>query len=179
MKAQNQFAKFVAVSPVSSVSHDPVLDLASNCVRDSLGGPTVQLVFDGLAARGESTLPQLMAYIEQKCLATSQRQSQERIEIIRLARLQVLSAQGECPSRPLIRAALLVLIQHSIVTVKKTITTVNLSTKSSKKKRLSTTNTVFTYRVNQDRARILPRYPKFIEFVKKSFGDMAAVVLEE
>jgi hypothetical protein len=176
-KAQNQFAKFVASSPLSSIPHDPVLDLASNCVRDSLGGPTVQLVFDGLAARGESTLTQLMSYIEEKCYATSQKQSQERI--IRLAKMRVTSSQGECPSRPMIRAALLVLIQHSIVAVKKADVNVNLSTKNSKKKRRRARKTVYTYSVDVDRARVLPRYPRFIEFVKKAIGEMPAIILEE
>ncbi|KAL3896663.1 MAG: hypothetical protein SGARI_007116, partial [Bacillariaceae sp.] len=174
-KAQNQFATFVAVSPLSSTSHDPVLDLASNCVRDSLGGPTVQLVFDGLAARGESTLTQLMVYIEEKCRrATSQKQSQERIEIIRLANMKVTSSEGQCPSRALIRASLLVLIQHSIVAVRKTVSSSFVSTKGSKKNNRKTSKIEYSYAVNVDRARIFPRYPKYIEFVKKAIGEMAA-----
>eukprot|EP00980_Cylindrotheca_fusiformis_P003038 scaffold709_cov197-Cylindrotheca_fusiformis.AAC.6 len=161
----NQFASFNQTSVLSSIPHDPLITLASNCVRDFFG-PTVQLVADCLQTRGgSSTLPQIIDTLNSKL--DNKGRSDERIEMIRLAKLCTASSSGS-PSTSSIRAALLVLIQHSIVTYTKTTTKTN-----SKKK------TIYRYRYNPERARILPRYPRFVEYTKKALGETAAALTEE
>jgi hypothetical protein len=161
----NPFARFVHTSTLASLPHDPPLSLASNCVRDFFG-PTVQLVADALQARGgASTLGQLIATIASK--SRSKFRTDERKEIIKVSQLQSTSSAGG-PSTPSIRAALLVLIQHSIVLVKKSKVTTSAKTK-----------TIYTYEFIIDLARLLPRYPRYVEYTKKALDETAAALIEE
>jgi hypothetical protein len=185
----NQFAKFVSTSPLSTIPHDPFLTLTSNCIRD-LFGPTVQLVADGLLTRGESTLAQLTTYIEDQCSQSSQKPSHERMEMIRLANnTRVILPNREnddCPSRSSIRASLMVLIQHFIVNVKHVVTiisttsnTVSASNSKKRRKRSPGHKVVCRYQMDLDRGRFLMRYPRYVEYVKKTIGITAAILLEE
>ena len=179
----NQFAKFVSTSSISS-SQDPSINLASNCIRDYFG-PTVQLVADGLMARGdESTLAQLIDFIETKTRSTLQRRSDERKEILRLTNLRLSSLSTNtptCPSHASIRASLLGLVQHSVATVKKKTVPITSNTKNGSKKRSlsSSTKTIYTYSIDINRARLFPRYPRFVDFIKKALSETAAVIVEE
>ena len=81
---------------------------------------------------------------------------------------------GPCPSINDIRAALICLIQHSIVTVvvtkKKNSTNTN-ATSIQKKRRIGSSSprelsVTYGYRFNADRARYLQRYGRYVEFVR-------------
>lgn len=179
----NPFARFVNTSPLSSISHDPPVSLGSNAILDFFG-PMVQLVADGLQARGgSSTMAQILNMIHTKShkksmignTATSSKvhsRTKERQEIIRVSHLKTASSR-DGPSTPAVRAALLVLIQHSIVTVTKSIVDVASGT-SGKRRR-----TVYRYQLDPDRARIIPRYPRFVEYTKKALDETAATLVEE
>jgi hypothetical protein len=161
----NQFASFNQTSALSSIPHDPKITLASNCILDFFG-PTVQLVADCLQARGgSSTLSQIIGAINSKL--DNLGRTNERLEMIRVYKLCSTYSSGS-PAANSIRAALLVLIQHSIVTYTKTTTTTN-----SKRK------TIYRYHFDPERARILPRYPRFVEYTKKALGETAAALAEE
>jgi hypothetical protein len=176
----NQFARFSSTSPLSSIPHEPTITLASNCIRDFFG-PTVQLVADALISRkGGSTLAQIIATIETKAYISVHR-SDERQEIMRLGKLRAStlnskSNNGDRPTHPAVRASLLTMIQHSIVTVKKK-TTTTISTKKGNHTG-SKSKTVHTYEIDTDRARLFPRYPRLVEFVKKALDETAATLVE-
>lgn len=175
----NPFARFVHTSPLSSICHDPQVSLASNAIREYFG-PMVQLVADGLHARGgSSTLPQLLHMIQTKSHkktltgnAKAQSRTKERNEILRVTKLKTASSR-DGPSTSAVRAALLVLIQHSLVTFTKT--TVNAANSTGVKRR----KVVCHYQFHLDRARILPRYPRYVEYTKKALDDTAAALVEE
>lgn len=168
----NQFATFSHTSPLASITHDPSISLASNVIRDAFG-PMVQLVSDALQARGgSSTLPQLLHVIhtksDQKAMpGSSKSRTKERKEILRVSQLQTASSR-DGPSTPAVRAALLVLVQHSMVIVSK-------STIPTGKRN----KTVFAYQFDCDRARMIPRYPRFVEYTKKALDETAATLVEE
>lgn len=161
----NQFASFNQTSALSSIPHDPAISLASNCILDFFG-PTVQIVADCLQTRGGAlTLSQIIDTINAKL--DNRERTNERIEMIRASKLCTTYSSGS-PSASSVRAALLVLIQHSIVNYSKT----TITTKSKRK-------TVYRYRFDPERARILPRYPRFVEYTKKALGETAAALAEE
>jgi DNA-directed RNA polymerase III subunit RPC3 len=168
----NQFARFTHTSPLSSIPHDPAVSLASNAIRDAFG-PTVQLVADCLQARGDtSTLAQILHVIHTKSdhkatTESNKSRTKERREVIRVSQLQTASSR-DGPSTPAVRAALLVLIQHSIVTVTKS--TIRMAKRNK---------VVYTYRFDSNRARLIPRYPRFVEYTKKALDDTAATLVEE
>jgi hypothetical protein len=173
----NQFSPFEYVSPLSTIPHDPPVTLASNCIRDYFG-PIVQWVADCLIARGgESTLAQILSTIESK--EHPKRRTDERKEILRLANLRPSNTTAKgCPSVAAVRASLLVLVQHSLVVVKKTTKEFKsnnlISSKSPPKRR-----TIYTYRMDPDSGRILHRYPRLVEFIKKALDETAATLVEE
>jgi DNA-directed RNA polymerase III subunit RPC3 len=177
----NPFSRFVHTSPLSSIYHDPPVSLASNTIRDSFG-PMVQLVADGLQTRGgPSTMAQILnrihtKYHKKSMTGNSSRvhsRTKERTEIIRVSQLKTASSR-DGPSTPAVRAALLVLIQHSMVTVTKATTTVTSRTTGKRSRRV-----VFHYQFDLDRAQILPRYPRFVEYTKKALDETAATLVEE
>lgn len=154
------FANFNQTSQMSTSPHDPLLSLASNCVRDFFG-PTVQIVADGLFFRGSPcTLSQLLATLRDKC--RQKVYSQERVRLLGekvASRLQNQTLQLEP-----IKAALLVLVTHSIVKV---------IVKREKGK------LVYRYEMDRKRSRLLPRYPRYVEYAKKALDNMAAALVEE
>ena len=177
----NQFARFASTSPLSSIPHDPAVTLASNCIRDFFG-PTVQLVADALILRtGGSTLAEIITIIETKAYKRAQR-SDERRKIMRLGKMRSStinskSNNGDRPSHASIRASLLALIQHSVVKVKKR----TRSTLANRKNSHGSikTKVVHLYEIDIDRARLFPRYPRFVQFIKKLQDETAATLVEE
>ena len=167
----NQFARFTHTSPLASIYHDPAISVASNAVRDAFG-PTVQWVADGLQARGAtSTLSQILHFIHTKSdhkamTGSSKYRTKERSEIIRVSHL-VTASSRDGPSTPAVRAALFVLIQHSIVKVHKA--TIHLGKRSK---------VIYSYQFDSNRARMIPRYPRFIEYTKKALDDTASTLVE-
>lgn len=172
----NQFARFDFTSTLSSIPHDPPVSLASNCIREYFG-PTVQLVADCLIARGgQSTLAQLLNTIESK--AHPKERTDERLEIVRQAGLRPTSAvKAARPSDAAVRASLLVLVQHSLVVVKKTAKEFKASSQNCRAP--PRRRTVYTYQMDPDRALILQRYPRLVEFIKKALDETAATLIEE
>jgi hypothetical protein len=109
-------------------------------------------------------LAQIIATIHTK--THSKVRTKERIEILKISKLRT-TASTAIPSTPSVRAALLVMIQHSMVTVTK-------HAKPNKKQR-----TTIMYEYNPERARLLPRYPRFVEYTKKALDETAAALIEE
>jgi len=158
----NAFGGFVTSSPLSSLPHDPTVTLASNCIREAFG-PVVQAVADCLQARGaSSTLQQLIASIRSKC-RREWNEERERLVVqgkYKLHRARGPESNGYVVEAPSIRAALLVLIHHDLVEC-------YLDDKAT------------TYRLILSRARLLPRYPRFVEYAKKAVDETAAALIEE
>lgn len=177
----NQFARFASTSPLASIPHDPAVTLASNCIRDFFG-PTVQLVADALISRsGGSTLAEIIAIIETKAYSSAQ-QSEERRKIIKMGKMRSStinskSRNGDRPPHDSVRASLLALIQHSVVKVKKRTRSTISNRKSSYG--VSKTKTIHEYEIDIDRARLFPRYPRLIAFIKKLQDETAATLVEE
>jgi hypothetical protein len=181
----NQFARFASTSPLSSIPHDSAVTLASNCIRDFFG-PTVQLVADALISRsGGVTLAEILSIIETKAYGSAQR-SDERRKIMRLGKMRSSTinsknSNGDRPSHASVRASLLALIQHSVVTVKKRTRFIHrkqqrgqgAATVASRKK------TIHLYEIDIDRARLFPRYPRLVAFIKKLHNETAATLVEE
>ena len=163
----NTFGGFVHTSPLSSLPHDPHLTLASNCVRDCFG-PAVQTVFDALQKRGGSaTLAQLVKDVRFQCRRVWN-EERERLVLhgkYKLQRARGPSSSGYIVEAAPIRAGLLVLLQHDIVS---TTATSNSGGKSS----------LHVYTVHPRRARIIIRYPRFVEYVKKAVDEIAAALIE-
>lgn len=179
--SSNQFARFVSTSPLSSIPHDPAITLASNCIRDFFG-PTVQLVADALMSRmmsGGCTLPQIISIIETKAYASAE-QSEERRKIMRQNKMRSstinFKGNGDRPSHASVRAALLALIQHSVVTIK-----TRSVTSRHRKNQNSTTRSriIHLYQIDIHRARLFPRYPRLVAFIKKLQDETAATLVEE
>jgi len=177
----NQFARFASTSPLSSIPHDPSVTLASNCIRDFFG-PTVQLVADALMSRsGGSTLAQIIATIETKAYISAER-SNERQKIMQSAKMRsstinTMNSNGDPPSPASVRASLLALIQHSVVKVQKRTRTITSNKKS--KNAITRTKSTYFYEIDMERARIFPRYPQFVEYIKKQQDETAATLIEE
>jgi len=198
--ALNPFGGFIHRSPLSSAPHDPPLDLASDCIRDFFG-PTVQTVSDCLQSRGPSTLPQLVSKIRSQCRRVL---NEERERLVDRLPATVNHWDAGCVSRPRlnratgpehagyitdaapVRAALLVLLQHSLVTADLPGSASNMSGSSSggSKDRMIH----YTYTFLPERARLLPRYPRYVEHARKALGttagkkvmgDYAASIVEE
>lgn len=162
----NPFGGFVHTSPLSSIDHDPTVTLASNCIRDYFG-PTVQTVADCLESRGgASTLSQLVSAIRGQCRRPWNEERERLVARVEGGKYKLDRARGPASSgfvadvEP-IRDALLVLIQHGMIHVN------NIQHPKP------------TYRFLVHRARLLPRYPRFVEYAKKSLDETAAALAEE
>ena len=211
----NPFGGFVHRSPLSSIPHDPCISLASNCVRDFFG-PTVQTVFDAIHKRGGSgTLSQITADLRAQCgrVLNEERQRLVVKGKFKLQRAKGPAAAGYVVDAAPIRASLVVLLQHDIVSVKEQQKTVYkkiaLTTTANKQQSNGTTNNnkiksdgnhdtamtspdsvmpapttqptivkTCTYTVHPHRARLLTRYPQFLEFVRKALDETAVALVE-
>jgi hypothetical protein len=155
------FGGFVHASPLSSIPHDPPLTLASNCIRDFFG-PIVQTVFDALVKGGGSmTLASLTFSVRNECRRVLN-EERERLVLrgkYKLQRAKGPSSTGYVVEASSIRGAVLVLLQHGIVSVQRK-------------------GELFVYVADPHKARLLTRYPRIIEYVKKVMDETAAAVVE-
>jgi hypothetical protein len=158
----DKFGGFVSTSPLSSLSHDPPLTLASNCIRDFFG-PIVQTIFDALQkVGGSATLPALMSAVRRECKRIWN-EERERLVVrgkFKLQRSKGPALNGYVTEASSIRAALLVLLQHDVVTVDKQ------------------DNHRHVYTVQPHNARLFTRYPRIVEYVKKVMDETAAAIVE-
>lgn len=149
-----QYSSVAASSP-----HDPLLTLASQVIRTNFG-VTVQTVADCLQCRGEIPITRLVYYLQEhkkrKCML------QPPITM----------------STPQIRAALLVLMQHSIVTVKYQQRQHAAASNKTSSSNIMTTMTTH-YRYHPERALHCLRYAKIVDYLRKAGDPTAACVVEE
>jgi hypothetical protein len=143
----------VSSSPLLVNPHNVAAQLASHCLREAFG-PCVQMVADGLVKRGPSTLVQLLAYLQEKLPERKTREARWHTQPI------VVDAAS-------LRAAMIVLMQHSLVYV--TSSTMGQSAKRAR--------SVSTFRLNVERARWLQHYPRYIDHVRKSMDEACASMM--
>jgi DNA-directed RNA polymerase III subunit RPC3 len=183
----NHFGGFNVTTPLSSHPHNPVLDLSSNCIRDYFGS-TCQTVFDCLQSRGKSTLSQLVTAIRHQC------KRDINPERLRLVDNLVPLSKGRNPGKinlargseehgfivdaSSIRAALIVLIQHSMVKVI-VIPKSNVEDELVNELVQDGKSTKYRYAVDVERSMLLPRYPRYIECAKKNYQEEGAAIVEE
>lgn len=206
--ALNPYGGFNHRSPLSPCPSDPPLDLASDCIRDYFG-PSVQTVADCLRSRGPSTIAQLVSRIRSQCRRVVNEERERLVERLPAAATMggsgSVGAESAAARKPRInkaagpetagyvvdaapvRAALIVLLQHSLVTVSPPPAAL-LSSSSSSKHHGGTVHYVYSFL--PERARLLPRYPRYVEHARKAvatgsgadqkaMGDCAASVVEE
>ena len=152
---------FVHTSPLSSLPHDPAVTLASNCIRDYFG-PTVQTVADCLQTRGgSSSLAQLITAICGQC----RRVWNEERERLVMGKYQLHRARGPVSAGYVVEAepirdSLSILVQHGLV-------------------HIDVMGSTYLYRFDVHQARLLIRYPRFVEYAKKALDETAAALVEE
>ncbi|KAL7516238.1 hypothetical protein ACHAWX_001273 [Stephanocyclus meneghinianus] len=202
----NAFGGFLHISPLSNLSSSTSLPpspsdaLASNCIRDYFG-PMVQTVADCLVSRGSSTLSELVAYIKAACVRdwNEQRGSlvdalnsnvgnpqEERRMYYHGKKVHMNKARGSemagfITDPTHIRAALLVLLQHSLVAVsggKPKDLAGSSEAPSDVKADPTLSQTHYTYTFLVDRARLLPRYPRYVERVRQIVDENGAMIVE-
>lgn len=175
----NHFGGFKVTSPLSSQPHDPIIDLSSNCIRDYFGS-TCQTVFDCLQSRGKSSLSQLIVSIKNQCKRDI---NPERLRLIKnltpLSKgrnpVKINMARGSeehgfIVDASSIRAALIVLLQHSMIKALPAL-------EDGKNANLNTIK--YKYGVDIERSMLLPRYPRYIEYAKKNYQESGAAIIEE
>mmetsp|Transcript_8749 Transcript_8749/g.9617 ORF Transcript_8749/g.9617 Transcript_8749/m.9617 type:complete len:612 (+) Transcript_8749:85-1920(+) len=183
----NPFGGFNVTSPLASLSHDPINDLSSNCIRDYFG-PTCQTVFDCIQARGKSSLTQIITAVRSQCKRDV---NPERLRMVdNLAPLskgrnpvKINMARGSeehgfIVEASAIRAALIVLLQHSVIKVlppTPSQTDDGHQAESSSDEK----NTKYRYTADLERAMLLPRYPRYVEYAKKNYQEEGAAIVEE
>jgi DNA-directed RNA polymerase III subunit RPC3 len=157
----NTFGGFVHTSPLSSLPHDPPLTLASNCVRDFFG-PIVQTVFDALVKGGGSmTLAALTLSVRHEC-KRDWNEERERLVVrgkYKLQRAKGPSSAGYVVEASSIRGAVLVLLQHDILSIERK-------------------GEFYVYKADVHKARLITRYPRIVEYVKKVMDETAAAIIE-
>lgn len=146
---ETSLGPFSHLSVLPTNPSNPLLGLASNTIRETFG-PTVQLTADALQSYGDPcTFRQLVDRIQRRTRSPPKKLG-----------VHVGSRPSDTVS---IRAALLVLIQHSIV---------RANIKGTQKK------PIYRYSYIPERACWILRYSKYIEFSKKVLDNTAAVVVE-
>lgn len=177
----NPFGGFNVTSPLSSSSHNALHDLQSNCIRDFFG-PTCQTVADCLLSKGTSTCTELLASIREKCKRDI---NSERLKLadylkplskgrstahLNLARGS--EEKGFIVDSSAVRAALIVLIQHSLVKVV-------VPPKSGGSGAPTGKHIKYKYALEHDRGIIIQRYPRFVEYARKMYQETGAALVEE
>ena len=181
------FGGFLSTSPLSTKKRDSVLDLASNVIRDHFG-VVVQAVADFMFTRPNARLS--FSDILKNMQAVCKRKFHNERSVL-VKRLKYLndgndssainsayryhlnqtigsSAEGYVVDPDLIRAALLVLIQQNIANVHCIYT-------EGKNDGL-----LYKYSINQHRACMIVRYPRYVEHSKGLYGNTkAAFIIEE
>ena len=194
----NAFGGFTVNSPLTSQNHNTHLTLASNSIRDNFG-PTVQTVFDAIVSRGNPppTLVQIISNIKHHCkrdVNSERMRLVEQVEPLQHGRkrVKVNMAKGgeDCGfimSSNGIRAALIVLLQHSMIRavpppkrdqeglVHEAFAEEEWSGRDPGKKK----EDKCTYVIQVDNAAYLHRYPRFVEYAKKVYQYEGAAIIEE
>mmetsp|Transcript_6974 Transcript_6974/g.15396 ORF Transcript_6974/g.15396 Transcript_6974/m.15396 type:complete len:698 (-) Transcript_6974:20-2113(-) len=203
----NAFGGFQHISPLSnatsSTSHppDPHTALSSNCVRDYFG-PVVQTVADALHARGTSTLHELVSNVRHHCMRNW---NEERGRLVDRLNGSVSSKRGKDPSEQIyrggkvnmnkargtepgfvtdashVRAALIVLLHHSLVKVSGgTNKHANKDPENEMKQKADPTSphTHYRYTFLHERARLMTRYPRYVEHAQHCIDENAAQIVE-
>lgn len=174
----NPFGGFTITSPLSSISHNPLHDLQSNCIRDYFG-PTCQTVADCLVSKGPSTCAELITHIRRRCKRDV---NSERLKLVqnleplaksrKLAHLNLARGSEEngfIVEGATVKAALIVLIQHSLVKIIPPMKTTDAVGKNLK----------YRYAFEYDRAIYIQRYPRFVEYAQKIYQETGAALIEE
>ena len=172
----NCFGGFTVTSPISSTSHNPLHDLRSNCIRDYFG-PTCQTVADCLVSRGICTVSDLLVYIRYQCKRDV---NSERLKLVhgldplrkgrKVANLNLARGSednGFVVDASAVNAALIVLIQHSLVKV------------IAPSKPSNGGFVKYKYMLDAEQSLYLQRYPRFVEYAKKMFQETGAAIVEE
>lgn len=182
--ATKNFGGFCVSSPFGSFKNDPIKDLASNTIRDFFG-PTCQTVSDCILTRGPSTLAQLISQIRQHCkrdinserirLADGLEPLYEGRSRVKLNLARGSEEKGFVVSASAIRAALIVLQQHSVVKA----TVLQRSHLDGLSEDNDIKNVKFRYSIDHERAIFILRFPRYVEYSRKLFGDEGACIVEE
>ena len=211
----NAFGGFQHKSPLSNLSSstsnpsNPHTALSSNIIRDYFG-PIVQTVVDALQSRGPSTLHELISTIKLHCLKDW---NEERGRLVdRLNGLVVANhnnkngtpeelyyhgstvtmnkargseAAGYISDSSHIRAALIVLLQHSLIKVSggrshkpKDYQGGNEEATTQIKSDPTSSSTHYKYTFLYERARLLPRYPRYVEHTQSTFNETSSNIIE-
>lgn len=186
------FGGFNVTTPLASRPHNPINDLASNYIRDYFGS-TCQTVFDCLHSRGRSTLTQLVSAIRIQCKRDI---NPERLRLVdnlvplskgrgpvKINMARGSEEHGFIVDASSIRAALIVLLQQSMIRAlpppKEQAEDDNAHTHVHLESTSDGKNVKFRYAVDMERALLLPRYPRYIEYAKKNYQEEGAAIIEE
>ena len=103
--------------------------------------------------------------------------NQDIIKTVTIHMAKGPESSGYVVDRTTIRAALLVLVQHSIVFV---VTDENtMMTNNEKEKKKQRHHKAYRYKLDPHRARFIPRYPRFVEHSKQAIDENAGAIVEE
>mmetsp|Transcript_11646 Transcript_11646/g.25521 ORF Transcript_11646/g.25521 Transcript_11646/m.25521 type:complete len:726 (+) Transcript_11646:260-2437(+) len=218
----NAFGGFLHTSPLSNLTSstsqppEPLVGLASNCIRDYFG-PVVQTVADALNARGSSTLQELVANVRHHCLRDwneergrlvdrlngsvddkhKKRKGKEGSPTTSSTDLSKLyyhggkvnmnkargsESTGFVTNASHVRAALIVLLHHSLIKVSGgsggSKHPGNKDAEIKQKPDPSSPQTHYTYTFLTEKARLLPRYPRYVEHASSTMDEHAAQLVE-
>lgn len=150
--------------------------MRSNCIRDYFG-PTCQTVADCLVSRGICTVSDLLVYIRYQCKRDV---NSERLKLVhgldplrkgrKAANLNLARGsedKGFVVDASAVKAALIVLIQHSLVKV------------IAPSKPSNGGFVKYKYMLDAEQSLYLQRYPRFVEYAKKMFQETGAAIVEE
>lgn len=188
----------------TSLPPDPHAGLASNCIRDYFG-PVVQSVADALHARGPSTLQELVAYIRTHCLrdwneergrlvdrlntsVNGSSKQKDTTEVhyhggkVNMNKARGSESAGFVTNAAHVRASLLVLLHHSLIKVSgggnKHPSLKDLENEIKQKPDPSSSQTHYTYTFLHEKARLLPRFPRYVEHAQTIIDENAAQLVE-
>lgn len=183
----NLFGGFNVTTPLASRPHNPIIDLSSNCIRDYFGS-TCQTVFDCLQSRGKSSLTQLVSAIRTQCkrdlnperlrLVDNLRPLRKGGNVVKINMARGSEEHGFVVDASSVRAALIVLLQHSMVKAlpppRESADDGNIEAPLPDAK-----NMKFRYIVDVERSLLLQRYPRYVEYTKKNYQEEGAAIVEE
>jgi hypothetical protein len=164
-------------------NHDPIISLASHIIGTLLGN-IVQEVADCLQRRGLLSLQEIVSDLiptsnSGKTLSASaqhirndHRSSRYSSNRFNVGRIYCSTLSGKCVTNEAqIRAALLVLMQHSIVsatTKQSQSATTNAQSGTNKEKKQRRNATITVYHYYPKNAIFMNRYAKFSEYIRKT-----------
>jgi DNA-directed RNA polymerase III subunit RPC3 len=154
-------------------------------------------VTDALQSRGPSTLQDLVSFIRNQCLRDWNEERNRLIEQINASsgkgssgkvnmnKTRGSEASGFVTDASHIRASLIVLLHHGLVHVSgggskpaSNKEQVDSEEQKPQKPDPTSSSTHYTYTFLCDRARLLPRYPRYIQHAKIVIDEIAAHVVE-